>query len=385
MILENTNLVKQHFNPTYRYRGHRDFDNIVQIIDGRLPQPKPGGSCAARLAFPRALFYVSRGMSDDACEVFFSRNRFILQGDMAGSRRFLENLTESAARRIRKLDLKLSFDDVAKMGDQLHTIPYAERRECAWHGLIRTIRERLDLSRLWLSVDTCMIRTHLLDCQGHFFEFENYGFLNEAWYQIFAPMRQLRMPISGGLNKFHVFLAWDSMYESLAEKEIMGPTYDSAEEGKLPRHLRDYNEPHEVLQEEHHQWRHEETHVTPRGFDLLNRRREVSLAGGDVAKAWYREDLDEAAWYRDREWSWHGWSWYRHPDSRERWLEVNDSDDFEKMTVWDPEIMSRRQKYGSELSWIQVELEAIHLLQDEIEQVERELFANESRDEEIPW
>ena len=379
MILEKTNLVKQHFNPTC-YRGHRDFDNIVQIIDGRLPQPRPTDSCAARLAFPRSLFYVSRSMSNDVCEVFFSRNRFILKGDMAASRRFLENLPESAARRIRKLDLKLSFDDVAKMGDQLHTIPYAERRECAWHGLIRTIGERLDLSKLWLSVDAGMIRTDLLAGNGHLFEYEGYGFLNEAWYQIFAPMRRLRMPVSGGLRKFHVFLAWDSKYESLAEKEIMGPTYNSASEGKLPRHLRDYNEPHRVLQEEHHQYRHDEIHVTPRGFDLLNRRREVSLAGGDVAKAWYREDVDEAAWYRDC-----GWSWYRHPDSRERWLRVIHPDDFEEMTVWDPECMCRRQKHGSELSWIQAELQAIHLLQDEIEQADRELFADESGDDEIPW
>lgn len=389
MILENTNLVKQHFNPKH-YRAYRDFDNIVQIINGRLPQPESGSSCAARLAFPRALFYVSRRMSDDVCEVFFSRNRFVLKGNMSASRHFLENLPASAARRIRQLDLELSFDDVAKMGDQLHTIPYAERRECTWHGLIRTIRERLDLSKLWLSIDAGKFRTDLFDDggTGHIFEFDGYGFLNEAWYQIFAPLRQLRNPVSGGLKKLHVFLAWDSKYETLAEKEIMGPSYNSAGEGKLPRLLRDYNEPHRVLQEQHHQYRHDEIHVTPRGFDLLFPRSGISLAEGDGAEAWFREgQQNEVDWFRDSG----SWTWYRDPVSWDRWLRViydegfneNGSlldwgeeemdgilinwEDFDEMTVWDPETMCRRQKHGSEMSKVQTERQAINLLRDEVD------------------
>ena len=377
MILENTNLVKQHYNPIRK----RDFDNIVQIIDGHLPQPWRRDSFVARLAFPRALFYVSRTMYDDVCEVFFSRNRFILKGDMAASRRFLENLPQSAARRIRMLDLELSFDDVAKMGDQLHTIPYAERRECGWHGLIRTIRERLDLSKLWLSVDAGKIRLDLFggDDLGNIFEFDSYVFLNEAWYQIFAPLRQLRKQVSEGLMKFHVFLAWDSKYEALAEQEIMGPTYDSAADGKLPRLVRDYGEPHRDLQEPHYQYRHGEIHVEHRWFDCLNRRREISLAGGDVAHVWYREKPDADDRFRvsglER-------SWYRHPGSWDHWLGIPgteahhemiliDADDFDEMTVWDPEIMCRRQKHGSEMSKVQTMVQKINLHLDEIDERRR--------------
>lgn len=364
IILENTNLVKKHFTPNSR----RDFNNVVQIIGGHLPQPARTWACAAELAFPRALFYVSRGMHDDACEAFFSQNRFILKGDMPANQRFLENLPRRATHRIRALDLQLSFDDVAKMGDQLHTIPYLERRECEWHGLIRTIRDRLDLPKLWLSIDAGNIRGELFrEFGGILSEHDGYDFLNEAWYQIFAPLRQLWTPVAA-LKKFHVFLAWDSRYEKLAEREIMGSAYDSAVEGKLPRLSRDYNSPHEALKVENQQYRHDEVHVKFRGFDILHLlhlvhyQSRISLARGDGLQAWYSEPPGYNIWFRDSAMR----SWYRGYGPYDHWLSVGGAEDFNRRTVWDYEVRCRRQKYGSEMSKSQTDEREKNLLRDEM-------------------
>lgn len=217
----------------------------ANVLDGRLMFPEEhdnvcthtpaSGICNCTIGywipFPVALFRVSRQMRDEAREVFYSRNRFVVMGDLVESSYFFSNLPTDAAHLIRKVDIKLSFDQVWDLGDP-GSITFMQ-----WKLLVKVIQDRLQLDKLWLSVDAGSIRSELINVGND--GDHDYTWLRTAYYQIFGPMRRLK-----GLRKFHVFLCWALDYEAKAEKEIMGLEYDSQVEGKRSYTSRDVTSPH---------------------------------------------------------------------------------------------------------------------------------------------
>ena len=186
--------------------------------------------------FPSALFSVSKRMRDDATEVFYSRNRFVFRDDFSATSRFLVSLPDTTLAHIRDIDLEFSCDEVLSANTSRPGSQVARE----WQRLVMVIRDRLPLQKLWLSINLGDMWQELLELDyegGH-----DYGWLRTEYQQIIRPLRQLK-----GLKKFHVFLSWFLNYEADAEKEVMGPDYDSAAEGKLPYRLRHFRFPHQPL------------------------------------------------------------------------------------------------------------------------------------------
>lgn len=253
MILVRSNLVR-----------HRDFEWDsrakvgANILDGRLMAPRPESdderqesdraicempsnrgfltrhkAFRKKLPFPFALFLVSHRMYWESMRVFFSHNRFVLKGDLKDSHRFLYDLPDWAISQIRVLDLELSFWQ-SFCGASKHGIP--ELRQ--WQRLIELIHQRLRLDRLWLSVDAGSSTKDVLP-SGTGPSRDHSAMVPRSYAKLFEPLRQLK-----GLRKYHVFVGAEPEYEVVAEKEVMGPDYDSAAEGKLPYHLRSSCSPH---------------------------------------------------------------------------------------------------------------------------------------------
>ena len=247
MILVRSNLVR-----------HRDFEWDsrakvgANIFDGRLMAPRPESDderreidraiynmnstrghltrqkgIRKRLRFPFALFLVSHRMHEEAMHVFFSHNRFVLKGDLEETLRFLTKLPDRAIQSIKTLDLEISTEQLGS-------------RNTLWPRIVDLIGNRCRLGRLWLSIDvdysiqnlsnfrTDRERTLLPDV-----------LLPEPCLRILDPLRRLR-----GLHRFHVFINVEKPWETIAEKQVMGPQYDSTAEGKLPFHLRSSCYPH---------------------------------------------------------------------------------------------------------------------------------------------
>ncbi|KAL8797106.1 MAG: hypothetical protein Q9195_000573 [Heterodermia aff. obscurata] len=172
---------------------------------------------------PTAMFQVSKLFNYEATEIFFSRNVFRFSGDLLATTQFLAGLPNLAVRSMRSIKLHLDFDQLyfglSKPGSRVD-------RE--WHDLISLLRDRLLLSKLWLSIlavdnDTQYDFARINDNGDH-----DYKWLHTTSFQLLKPLEQLK-----GLKKFHVSLCWSTEFEIVAEKAVMGPEYDSMAEGKL--------------------------------------------------------------------------------------------------------------------------------------------------------
>lgn len=173
-------------------------------------------------AVPGALLRVSKLLYSESTEVFFSRNRFIISGDFAATRRFLLDLPPVVVPHLRIVDLEISFR-------QLHDMRNSDSQTAwDWEELVASVASLLQLPKLWLSIDAGDMREVILatDDQGA----EDDAWLHTSYTKIFNPLYQhLR---GAGLRKFHVFLCWWPHYEALAEREVMGSGYESSTEGK---------------------------------------------------------------------------------------------------------------------------------------------------------
>lgn len=185
-------------------------------------------------AVPIELFLVNRAMHADAKEIFFSRNRFILQGDFAASQRWLCNLPTMVARHLRMIDLELSFQQLYDM----HRPNSTAVRD--WENLIACIASLLLLPRLWLSVDAGNF-SHLMEHMNNDGD-HDFAWLHTSYANLFEPLYQHL----GGARprKFHMFLCRWVHYESTVEKIVMGLDYDSGLEGKIPARTRNDRYPH---------------------------------------------------------------------------------------------------------------------------------------------
>lgn len=183
---------------------------------------------------PSALFRVSKLMSAETAEVFFSQNRFILSGDFAANRSFLFNLPPAVLQHLRTVDLQLSFKQLYDMRKQ------DSQKARDWEALVALIASLLQLPKVWLSVDiTQTLHTMMsLNNQGD----HDYAWLRTSYAKLFDPLHQHLK--GAGLRKFHVYLGWWLDYELAAEREVMGPDYDSCAEGSMSVRERHPRYPH---------------------------------------------------------------------------------------------------------------------------------------------
>lgn len=223
-IFEQTNLVpKQHASSAYgviRVWGYGGRLRVLRKCCSRCNDclescccywhPAAFSQTCICAAPPTALFTVNRQMYHEAQEVLFSRNLFILSYPLSCVS-FLEVLNETQLARIRRIEIH--FWDTELQG-------WSEDGEIqmSWHRLVSIMRMKLDLCRLEL-------RINLANCNDPV----DREYVVIRTEEVLAPLKQLT-----GLRKLFIYLGYFSELEAKAEKEVMGPGYDSEVEGKPP-------------------------------------------------------------------------------------------------------------------------------------------------------
>ena len=233
-ILKETDLVRR---PNWASDGNIDIEtgSLVRSMSMCCQQCTEVSTfcfCPARNAafsdtcvcspVPTALFQVSRMFNLEATEIFFSKNVFRFSGNFPATTQFLAALPTRAIGNIRVIELHLDFE---RLYSGLGKPRNEDARE--WHDLIALLRDRLILSKVWLSIlavdgDTEESMVSLIDDGDN-----DYSWLHTTSFQLLKPLEQLK-----GLKKFHVSLCWSTDFESVVEKAVMGPEYDSTAEGK---------------------------------------------------------------------------------------------------------------------------------------------------------
>ena len=246
-ILMETDLVRRK-HPVKVYNPMKVYipNNKIKIEDGRLVTSSPlcCWQCTEALttcfcspynaAFsdtcvcspvPTAIFQVSKLFNHDATGVFFSKNIFRFSGNFSATTQFLAGLPNRAVQSMRVIELHLDFEQI-----YWGLSAPGSRFTREWYDLIALLRDRLLLSKVWLSVLAIDSQTEydlvsLNDNGDH-----DYSWLHTTSFQLLKPLKELK-----GLKKFHVSLCWSTDSQALAEKAVMGPEYDSIAEGK-PRY-----------------------------------------------------------------------------------------------------------------------------------------------------
>ena len=186
------------------------------------------------IPFPAALWLVSKAMNADAREVFWTRQRFVLVGELPKMERWLRTLRE--VERIKKLEIRLSS------GDVVVSIGHGnQQREKEWQEVANAIAHRCTLERLWLSIDVggrWMAegwRGLWMDDTWECYESGDGGrTLRKTWEGLVEPIAKATWEGGRGrLARFHLFLCCGFEAEAIAEKRVMGPQYDSEKERKV--------------------------------------------------------------------------------------------------------------------------------------------------------
>ena len=176
-------------------------------------------TCVCR-RIPIPLFYVSRRMSFEATEVFYSHNTFLLSGSITSMINFLHRLSPFALRQLRAIDIRLEYDQFKEWTDVEWAHTYY------WQSLICFMSENLNISNLALSLDleNC-VEVHLTqvddlldddddDNDGNELELE---WLRGTCTDIAIPLGQLQ-----GLRKFQVILGRLDHYKFALEEMVLG-------------------------------------------------------------------------------------------------------------------------------------------------------------------
>ena len=185
--------------------------------------------------FPHGLFRANSQLGEEARQVFYTHNRFILSGSVQKSLAFLRTRTPQTVQSIRRLDLQMS---PITIGDMMVPMEPVED----WPTLIDFIATHFNLPSLFLTVDA-----------GYAWDYYHHNPFDyadktadeaeelEMYKNYISPMRQLK-----GLKSFHVFLSCCHEYEIEAEQEVMGSDYDSSRDGKIPPEERWPQFPHGI-------------------------------------------------------------------------------------------------------------------------------------------
>ena len=173
-------------------------------------------TCICR-PLPTALFTVSRQMSYEAQEVFFSKNIFILARPLS-SIAFIEGLNSYQLAHIRRLELYFRENDAMSLWS-LH----AEKIQSEWRHVIEMLRTRLNLEKLELRVNLARFNDPMDMHEPDMDELEN------TIQEILRPLKNL-----DGIHKLFIYLGHFERLEADAERAVMGQFYDAVEEGKPP-------------------------------------------------------------------------------------------------------------------------------------------------------
>ena len=180
---------------------------------------------------PVDLFLVSKLMHAESMEIFFSCNRFILNGDFKASQRWLLNLTPIEVGYLRMIDLEISWEQLYELGKP------QSKSAGDWGDLVACLAFVIPPGKAWLSIDTSNTGEFVNPDRVH-----TLAWLHTSYARIFDPIYQhfaVQKP-----RKFHVFLSCFVRYESMAETRLMGSNYDSSAEGKISWERRHPRFPH---------------------------------------------------------------------------------------------------------------------------------------------
>ena len=232
LVLTHSDLVAHYIRTQWNYDG-------IEIHDGKLASiPACCTKCSDCLEgcfcsagseaysttcvcykFPTAFFQVSKQMTQEALDVFLSQNRFIFTGPMYSTLHFFRSHVAWLSQ-LRKVDFR--FDETQVRNWRLYNY------DQPWGELVSLIKNNLSGSKLWVSIDAGDDWQACCSAAENDRE-EELEQIHDTYRQIIQPWQRVK-----DLLKFHVFFSWFYDYEALAEKEVMGEAYDSADEGKIP-------------------------------------------------------------------------------------------------------------------------------------------------------
>ena len=162
-------------------------------------------------------------MRDEPRSVFFSKNTFIFSGRLYATVERLAIWEESDIQKTKEIYLGLSYEDVSEglgiRGSQINQ---------EWHKLVQAFRDRLRTSGMRLIVETAHLADDLACLEEN--TLYDYTWLHGVSLQVPLCLRHLKRK---GLRQLHVSLSWSAEIESMIEKDIMSPNYDSEAEDKL--------------------------------------------------------------------------------------------------------------------------------------------------------
>ncbi|KAI9361143.1 hypothetical protein DFJ73DRAFT_814119 [Zopfochytrium polystomum] len=223
-------------------RGCSPLRDFSACPTANITTPREAAAVAAAFsptcrcfAPPVQLLRVAKRMREESERILFSENRFILQGDMAASLRFLRALPSSSLRLVRRLDLQLAGDQAFELAPSDPEHPSRFRQ---WAALVECVVERMDLPNLELAVDAGDSYEWLLTSGTQADDLQP---LRDAYTEVVRPLENLG---SKGLKSFHAY--WVAFFdqERVAERRVMGEDFDSKRTGKIGYKRRNPRFPH---------------------------------------------------------------------------------------------------------------------------------------------
>ena len=157
-------------------------------------------------------------------EVAFSQNRVVLGGHISFTQNFLEIYTEGL-KHIRDVEFQFDVDVIEKWNQDDSSF------SIDWDDLIRFVRTHFNLSNLTLSLNAA----HSIPIyqEQQMIEIRIGDFRLDAYMGIVSPLR--RMGVDEGLKRFYAFWACYHFYETTAEREVMGESYQALDKVPLSR------------------------------------------------------------------------------------------------------------------------------------------------------
>lgn len=196
-----------------------------------------GSSSHVSSAIPTALFRVCRRISADSLDVFYRRNRFILDCWYPQGLAFLTTVPSSSLALIRRLDLRFGL---LTMG---HYMVNTLRVASEVGPLLKYIAQNLDVPNLDLTIDTGP--NYEIHYQDPEFEWDDDDMtvLKDAYLAFAKELEQIR-----GVRNLEVYHACFHEIEDQTEKAILGEDAvrqrDQGKKSKTRAEQRDWEFPH---------------------------------------------------------------------------------------------------------------------------------------------
>lgn len=179
-------------------------------------------------------------------EVAFAQNRVHFGGFYRRTLVFLHTHIQGT-KHIRELEFQFDDDTIEEWAeDNIDAV------QSGWEKVINFVRHNLNLSNLTLSLNAA--HTAAIYQEQHIEEIEGGDYRLEAYKKIIKPLRGLGQ--TGGLKRFYVFWGCYLEYETEAEQEVMGESYQAVD--KIPPSTRWISNPWRDIRKEKELDREEE-------------------------------------------------------------------------------------------------------------------------------